>query len=78
MTTKQKNILAYIGAAPLVGAIVVWGLSTAFVPRKEFQPVKSAVDSLYVDLRAVREGLRLSNCLALSEKQGRPWQECLR
>lgn len=78
MTQKQKNLLAYFGAVPLAAGIAVWALNTAFVTDTEFEPVKSAVDSLSVDIRAVREGLRLSNCLALSEKQGTPWQSCLR
>jgi hypothetical protein len=82
MTKQSKDLMAFAGKAVALAApsayLIFWALNTAFVSHEEFKPVRAAVDSVAVRLRYIEEGQRLGNCLALAEKQGKPWQECLR
>ena len=79
--SKKQSLLAYIGALaslPAIGAMIFWLVNTEFVSAEELKPLIEDVFTLQADMRELKAGVELTNCLQLAEKRSTPWLECVR
>ena len=78
MSRQAKTVLAYMGAFPIAFGMLLYLLDSRFVTRAEAQVIESSVMTLQEDMRDLKAGVQLGNCLAMAEIRKEPWQECVK